>query len=277
MPIKRHRVKLRKSYVRYRFKTAAQATWTWSRRLTFVALGVWAAQAGHRFWSQTPYLRVKAVQGAADVPAALLTETTVRAGDHLFRFSTRAIERHLQQRYPEFSRVSVRRRPDGRVAVAVDRRVPVARVADGENWRGMAEDGVTFPLDETRFPREPLPVLAVPGEGEAARPALAFLKLISSQDAAWVKELRKLKAEPDGEATLFLRADLPVHWGSMAESPKVVRRKAQRLERVLNDDSLAEGAAHLRFIDEDRVAVKPLTAELLKKTADDNKNGPERP
>jgi hypothetical protein len=109
---------------------------------------------------------------------------------------------------------------------------------------------VLFPL---AAPDEKLPILAGVPAGERARPVLSFLEGLAGAQP-WVETLYKLKLDPD--LVLFLRDGAQVHWGELPADPGVLRAKALRLQRVLQDDALKPGAEYIRFVDDKRIAVK---------------------
>jgi cell division septal protein FtsQ len=266
----RHRVRVRKAHVRYRFVRTAAATGRWTARAALVALGFWAADGGHRLWRQSPQLKVRAVRVADGVPAALGESLGVKPGDHLFAFSTARLERRLERTFPELTDVSVRRDLRRGLSVSAAWRTPRARLPHGEGWLGIDAGGAAFPLGPNVAKPEDLPVLAGVPAGKGALPALRFLESLRAADAPWTGSLEKLQAS-GGEAVLHLAGGPPVHWGPM--EPAAAAGKAARLERVLRDELLKDGAAYVRFVTDDRVAVKILQPAQAGKKADEKKRG----
>jgi cell division septal protein FtsQ len=267
--LKRHRVKLRKSYVRHRFKTAAQTTWTWSRRLAFLVFGVWAAQSVNTFWVTSPQFRIKQVLLDPGAPATLTGRLGIKTGDHFWTFSAQGIAARLKSEFPELSDVRVSRRLDRGVHVTVKRRVPVGRVPDGENWLAMDEAGALFPLDATRVLPEKLVVLSGVPTGSAAKPYLDFLKRVKALNFTWAAQLHKVKTGTGAEATIFLKDETPVFWGDVREDERIFSQKAARLEAVLKNEDLKAGAEYIRFVNDYRLVVKPKNA--------DERSAPESP
>jgi cell division septal protein FtsQ len=260
--LKRHKVALRKSHVRYRWRSFLAGAWAWSRRLFFMAFGAWLASLGYAFWTASPLLRVTDVVLPSDAPAGLAETVGVFSDDHLFGFSAGASEARVAQKYRELTDVRVRRRLDRRVTVAWSRRVPVARVFEDGGWLGVDGHGVFFPIREEN---ERLVILSGVPEGEVARSALDFVDGLRKTGASWAERVYKVRTTPAGETFLYVRhndTEVPVFWGRVDEEPGLVDRKAARLERVFADAALVNGADYVRFISEDRVAVKPAVAEM---------------
>jgi cell division septal protein FtsQ len=267
--LRRHKVTVRRSHVRYRFRTAAQTAASATLKLAVATVLIWGGYRGYRFWQESPYLRVQAVRVQADVPENFAARVRLKPGRHLFSFSAPDLERRLEGEFPELSDVRVRRRFDRGVDVRAEWRVPAARVADGEAWRGVDAGGTLFPLLASRQDLASLTILADAGEGRTVAPALEFLARLKALDEPWVERLLKLKPGPGGEATLYLSDPVAVRWGPMSADGDVLRRKSARLEAVL-----AQGPAgsleYVRFVTEDRVAVKeaePVRAEKPSGTA----------
>ena len=254
----RHRVRIRRSHVRYRFVHTAAATGRWTARLAVLALGFWAADAGQRFWLQSPQFKVRAVSIAQDAPAELAGKLGVGPGDHLFKFSTGRLERRLKRDFPELSHVSVRRTLDRRVSVQASWRVPEARLPNGDGWLGLDAGGAAFPLRPNVTPPEALTILAGVSPGKAALPALGFLRSLRDAGAPWSAGLAKVQLIAGGDAVIHLTDGPPIFWGALAGRQDLVKRKAERLDRVLKDELLKNGAAYVRFVTDDRVAVKVL-------------------
>ncbi len=258
MALKRHRVALRRSHVRYRMRTWLHFFWLWSRRVFFLALAGWLGGLGYAFWARSPHLRLRDVSISPDAPAALAQRIGLSAGDHIFGFSARALERRLEEEFPQLAQVTIRRGLDRGLRVTVQKRRPAARLWQEEKgWFGMDRAGVVFPLEGPEERYQGLPVLAgVPG-GKAADAALAFLERLQNAESAWTRRLAKVKASPYGEATLYLEDGAAVVWGPLAEDKAVTDAKIARLERVFQDEAAAGGLEYARFVDERRVVVKP--------------------
>jgi cell division septal protein FtsQ len=175
----------------------------------------------------------------------------------LFGFSIKNIETRLESEFSELADVSVSRGWNRGVLVEVRRRIPVARVPDGEGWSAMDDAGALFPLDATRFPPEKLTVLVGSPTGLAARPYLDFLRRIRSEKLEWAGRTRKIKIGTGTEATLLFSDETPVFWGDVREKENVFHEKAARLDSVLKNELLKAGADYIRFVNDYRLVVKP--------------------
>lgn len=258
MALKRHRVALRRSHVRYRMRTWLHFFWLWSRRIFFLALAGWLGGLGYAFWIRSPYLRLQDVEIGPDAPAGFAQRIGLSTGDHLFGFSSGRLAQRLEEEFPQLAEVKIWRGLDRRLHVAVQKRRPAARVwQEDRGWFGMDRAGVLFPLEGPEERYQGLPILAgVPG-GKAADAALIFLERLRGAEASWAKRLAKVKVSPYGEATLYLEDGTPVVWGPLAEDKAVTDAKTGRLERVFQDEACAGGLEYARFVDDRRVVVKP--------------------
>lgn len=272
-PRRRQKVALRKSHAVYQWKVLSKICLVVAIWSGLILSGVFATRAGYEFWRESTWFRIKNVQVDPKAPAGLAQSLGLKAGGHLFGFSAPVLEARLANSYPELSEVNVRRWWDGGVRVSVARRIPRVRVpdgaatargsaglSDGAQWMGMDDKGTLFPLRSSEVAPETLPVLAGVA-GPQAIPVMKFIASLKSQNLGWTKRLMKIKADEDGDIFLFLDNGTPVYWGEVPSSEKILRKKSARLERVLKDDSLAGGAAYVRFVDDARIAVKPMPAE----------------
>ncbi len=85
----------------------------------------------------------------------------------------------------------------------------------------------------------------------------AFLSDLKKVDVAWVKGIMKIKADSLQSIYLFLADGTPVYWGALDFDQDLLQHKAKRVQRVLLDPSLTSGMEYIRFVEEDRLAVKP--------------------
>lgn len=256
---RKQKVALRKSHAVYQWKVLSKVCLVVTLWAGLILSGAFMAREGFDFWRDSTWFRIKNIQVDPKAPAGLSQSLGLKAGGHLFGFSTGILEARLANSYPELSAVRVRRWFDGGVRVSVKRRVPRVRVQDGAQWMGMDDAGILFPLSSPEVPPETLPIFAG-AAGAKAVPSLEFIARLKSQDLSWPRRLMKIKADADGDVFLFLDNGTPVYWGPVPSADKILKKKASRLERVLKDDSLSGGAAYVRFVDDARIAVKPMPA-----------------
>ncbi len=268
----------RPARARYRTRAAASVL----KPLLLIAVGAavlaWGAGAAREAWGRAAWTRVR---GVAVVPATLQDgappEGFERAaglsvGDSLFGFSTLATDRRLRSQFPELAEVHVRRTLHGGVRIVFQRRRAAAKVWNDGQWLGMDEEGGLFPLrvfapEEDSLGGEPplsaleknapLPILSGVPAGAAARPVLVFLDIFRRLPQPWAKSFYKMKLAPSGEAVLYFKDGPLLRWGEIVVDEGVVFAKAERLERVLRDPRLKDGAESVRFVDDRRLAVKP--------------------
>jgi cell division septal protein FtsQ len=202
--------------------------------------------------------RIDRVDYEGPVPAALLENPPLKAGDGLFRFSARRLEQRLRAEFPQLESVSVRRGWNRAVTVRAVARRPVARRLEGDRWHGIDADGRVFPLETVG---EGLVILAPGSVGDSPVAALTLLDRLNATREAWTERLYKIKMSPDGEAVLYLAEDVPVHWGVVSLDPAVVDAKARRLGRVLSAPEARDGVVYARFVDDQRVVIKPKIAD----------------
>lgn len=256
---RKQKVALRRSHAVYQWKLLSKVCLVGVLWAALILGGAFAAREGFDFWRDSAWFRIKDVRVDPKAPSGLAQALGLKAGGHLFGFSTRVLEARLANAYPELSEVRVRRRLDGGVKVSVARRVPRARVQDGPGWMGIDSAGVLFPLRSPDVKPETLPIFAG-AAGARAVPVLDFMARLRAVELDWTRRLLKVKADADGDLFLFLDNGTPIYWGPVPASGEVLEKKASRLERVLKDDSLAGGAAYVRFVDDARIAVKPRPA-----------------
>ncbi|MGQ0645129.1 MAG: cell division protein FtsQ/DivIB [Elusimicrobiota bacterium] len=254
MRSRRHKVTLRRSHAVYRWRSALRALGWLLRAAAVAAAGAYLFSAANGFWRESPWLRIRRVETTGAAPAALGHELGVRAGDHLFGFSAGTAAARLMEAHPELARVGVDRRWNRTLRVTAEERVPLARVWENGRWEGVDADGFVFPLRSARFSPEDLPVLSG-ASGNRAAEVLRFVGALRDAGADWPRDLLKVKDDAGG-VTFFLKDGTPVRWGEAPVEDDVLRKKADRLARVLAHEALAEGAEYVRFVDEDRIAVK---------------------
>ncbi len=259
-PRRRQKVTMRRSHAVYQWKVLSKICLVVALWSGLILAGVFMSRAGYEFWRESAWFRIKNIQVDPKAPAGLAQSLGLKVGGHSFGFSASILEARLANSYPELSAVNVRRWWDGGVRVSVKRRVPRVRVPDGAQWLGMDDTGTLFPLRSPVVAPETLPILSGVA-GPAAIPVMNFIERLKEQDLAWTRRLMKIKADADGDVFLFLDDGTPVYWGPVPLSDAILKKKASRLERVLKDDSLAAGAAYVRFVDDARIAVKPAPAE----------------
>ncbi|MBI4397184.1 MAG: hypothetical protein HY548_08820 [Elusimicrobia bacterium] len=258
----RHRVAIRRSHVRYQWRTFWLTLWHWSQRLFFVALAVWLGTTAYAFWTSSAWFRVQDVKVDAQASAAFSHRVGVETGQHLFGFSAEMLSARLMKEFPEFSDVKIRRRWDRTVTVSVAKRVPEARVFENDRWLGIDSAGVLFPLREAGS-EEKLVALAGVTAGAKAVPVLEFLKALKDAQAPWLLRVMKIKTGAEGEIVFYLDDQTPIFWGSLTRDAEALRRRAERLGRVLENEALAGGAEYVRFVDDNRLAVKPKAKEKI--------------
>lgn len=247
---------MRKSRLLYRSRAVAQTVWSGTRVLLAIGLAVWSIAGLRVLWREAPWLKVKTVTLSGSAPSGLVKASGVAPGVHLFSFSEDSVRNNVVKVYPEIAGVRVRRSWGGDVRLSAELRKPQARVFDGKSWLAVDAEGTVFRLSDAAS-AEALPVL-VAADAKQTVGLLSFIKRLSVLDVEWPRGLQKVKANTPPDALLVLRDGMPVYWGDMDPSDDVLRRKAARLERVLRDPSLASGAEYVRFVDDARIAVKPV-------------------
>ncbi len=242
----------------YQWRSLAEGVWLWVKIALFlVSAGAAAWGVAHGVGASTRW-RIDRVAYEGPVPAALLENPPLKAGDGLFRFSSRRIEKRLLAEFPQLEKASVRRGWNRVVTVRMSARRAVARRLEGDRWHGIDVDGRVFPLETVG---DGLVILSPGTVGDSPLGALMFLERINATREAWTERLYKIKMSPDGEAVLYLSEDLPVHWGPVALDPAVVVAKARRLGRVLSAPEARDGVVYARFVDDQRIVIKPKNLE----------------
>ena len=259
---KKLKVTVRRSRVAYQWRAFAETVGRWVRAIFFVGSAAGVAWGAHWAWRQTDSIVITRVRVDGPIPAGWASSPPVKAGQPFFGFSAGAVERRLMERFPELASVRVRRGVDRGVTVRLDLRRPVARLADGERWRGIDPSGAVFALNGDG---EGLPILVLPDNTAGAESALAFLESLQQSKESWTQRLYKLKISADGEAVLLLAGETPVYWGDAGADPVDVGPKARRLQRVLDAPESAGGVDYVRFVDDRRVVIKPRRAVVGKK------------
>lgn len=252
---RRQKVALRKSHLRYRWGALLHSFWVVGRWGLAAALAVWMVGTLHLVWRDADWFKVRRVMVDPEAPANLAQALPVKTGDHLFGFSPNETGLALERKFPGLSEVSVRRWWDGSVRVSVEKRKPVARMFDGEKWLGLDAQGVLFPLTEPGDSWMGLPVYAG-AAGRRAVPVIQFFAALKETEIPWTKRLVKFRAASSSHIFLYLEDGTPLYWGGLPEEERLLRQKARRLERVLQDEMLAGGVAYARFVDNTRIAVK---------------------
>jgi len=262
---RRQKVVMRRSHQRYRWKQIFGGLWFLIRWGGLAGVIAGSIAAGGFFWHNSTWFKVKSVQIDRDAPAGFTKRLGIAPGDHMFGFSARLLHARLLDSYPELEDVSIYRWPGGTVRVRVERRVPAAKTFDGERWLAMDAQGVLFPLfDEKQG--EGLTVVAGLS-GAAAVPLLEFVQRLKDEPADWARRVQKVKATSLASVFLYLEDGTPVYWGEVPKKEEILEMKTRRLERVLKDESLAAGVEYVRFVDNDRLAVKPKKIEPREKGA----------
>jgi cell division septal protein FtsQ len=219
-------------------------------------LTAWLAATGYAFWAQSDHFRIQEVAAAPGAPEGLVQALGVEPGDHLFGFSTRKAAARLKKDFPELRKVNVRRGWNRHVWVSFEKRVPEARLLEGEKWWGMDREGTVFPLATTGG-SEKLTILAGAPAGSQALPVMSFVKNLKASEIPWTQRLYKVKIISGREAHLFLEEGARVYWGPLTPDPRTLAVKARRLQQVLQDQALAQGVEYVRFVDDARLAAKP--------------------
>jgi cell division septal protein FtsQ len=223
--------------------------------LVFLGSAAGLAWGAYHFWETSPALRVRQILVEGPALPGWAENPPLKPGAPLFGFSSRAIEKRLRERYPRLGDVSVRRGWDRSVRIHLSPRVPEARLFLSEQWWGVDGSAHLFPLPDEGAG---LPILVLPTEKPDPAGALAFLAALRAAKEPWTESLYKIKISPDGEATLLLAGELPVFWGEALPEPDRVAAKARRLGRVLSAPEALDGLEYARFVDDRRVAIKPL-------------------
>lgn len=244
---------VRKSRVAYQWRSLAQGLARVAKGTLFLGSAVGLAWGAAHLWNSSTVLRISQVTVEGPALPGWAEHPPLKAGQSLFSFSARRLERRLLERYPQLEAVRVRRRWDRGVTLALLPRTPVARVSGSDGWKGVDRSGVVFPIDN-RGAGLPLIVSASPQDPLA--PALAFLALLRATKEPWTEGLNKIRMSPDGEAVLQLADDLPIYWGDVVLEGRLVTAKARRLGHVLTAPEADAGLAHVRFVDDRRVIIK---------------------
>lgn len=238
----------------YQWRSLTETLWLWGKGLAFVASAAAAAWGAYHVVGASTRWRIERIAYEGPIPAGLLDNPPLKAGDGLFRFSARSLEKRLLGEFPQLEKAAVQRGWDRVVTVRVAARRAVARRLDGDRWSGIDADGRVFPLETTG---DGLVILAPASAGDSPLVALAFLERLNATREAWTERLYKIRMSPDGEAALYLADDVPVHWGVVSLDPAVIDAKARRLGRVLSAPEARDGVAYARFVDDQRIVIKP--------------------
>lgn len=238
----------------YQWRSLTETLWLWGKGLAFLASAAVAAGVVYHGIGTSARWRIDRVVYEGPIPAGLLENPPLKAGDGLFRFSARSLEKRLLGEFPQLEKADVRRGWDRVVTVRVAARRAAARRLEGDRWQGIDVDGRVFPLET---PGDGLVILAPAAAGDSPRVALALLEGLNETGEAWTERLYKIKMSPDGEAALYLAEDVPVHWGVVSLDPAVIDAKARRLGRVLSAPEARDGVSYARFVDDQRIVIKP--------------------
>lgn len=238
----------------YQWRSLTETLWFWAKGLVFVASAAAAAWGAVHVVGNSTRWRIERVTYEGPIPAGLLENPPLKAGDGLFGFSARGLEKRLLAEFPQLEKAAVRRGWDRAVTVRVAARRAAARRLEGDRWQGIDADGRLFPLET---PGDGLVILAPAAAGDSPLAALAFLERLNATREAWTERLYKIKMSPDGEAALYLAEDVPVHWGVVSLDPAVIDAKARRLGRVLSAPEARDGVVYARFVDDQRIVIKP--------------------
>lgn len=275
-PVRRLRVAYRPAHARYRTRAAASVV----KPIFFLAVlaggGAWGSTAARDAWARATWTRVKNVAVApvslrdGNPPEGFQRAIGIQPGDSFFTFSSGKTAERLEAQFPELDDVRIRRTLSGGVRVLFQRRRAAAKVWENGQWLGMDERGGVFPLrvfapedapPPNVLPEEssrPLPILANVAAGPSARPILGFVEILRRLPQPWARGFYKMKMTPAGEALLYLKGGPVLLWGDVTRDEARIQAKSERLERVLHDPRLAEGVESVRFVDDRRIAAKPM-------------------
>ncbi len=134
---KKLKVTVRRSRVAYQWRAFAETVGRWVRVIFFVGSAAGVAWGAHWAWRQTDSIVIAHVRVDGPIPDGWASSPPVKAGQPFFGFSAGALERRLMERFPQLASVRVRRGVDRGVTVRLALRRAVARLADGERWRGI--------------------------------------------------------------------------------------------------------------------------------------------
>ena len=178
-----------------------------------------------------------------DLSARIKTDLQPLLGRSLLFISTRKAELGLMERYPEISKVSLRRALPDRIRVSVSLRAPQALIRAPKNFKGIDREGKVFPLPKG-FSRsnEVLPELVLKS-GSAPGAPLGFLeswnKAVLKLDSPESWRLSKVTVDEYGELSAEVSAGAEhasprtLNWGVPA--PENFDEKFEHLVRVSKD------------------------------------------
>jgi len=238
----------------YQWRSLTETLWSWGKGLVFFVSAAAAAGGAYQVIGTSARWRIERVAYEGPIPAGFLENPPLKAGDGLFRFSARSLEKRLLGEFPQLEKATVRRGWDRVVTVRVAARRAAARRLESDRWQGIDAAGRVFPLET---PGDGLVILAPAAAGDSPLAALAFLERLNATREPWTERLYKIKMFPDGEAALYLADDVPVHWGVVSLDPAVIDAKTRRLGRVLSAPEARDGVAYARFVDDQRIVIKP--------------------
>ncbi len=151
----------RKQKVKFRSRYAgslAKRAGIWvgnAAALTAIVGGcAWLAASGQKYWKKNDFLRIKSVVYSGEVPDALKSGLTIRAGDNILLIHPFQLEKEALARFSELKEISVRRNLNKIVTIDGKFRKPIALTHVHGKEFGVDAEGIVFPLPKSFAPAD---------------------------------------------------------------------------------------------------------------------------